>query len=976
MGEDASTGAGGPEDAARAHVSMLGPVSFVDVRGVRHALPSSSQRRLVALLAINPGVTLRAPQIQDRLGVQSGALRATVSRVRRLIGADALQTDAIGYRVDVTTDVALLAEKINAAIGDGTGGRAARALALERALAAWRGAVLDEFATEAWAAPTVVRYEELRCLGVEALATELIALGRVGEAATQLTEHVSTQPLRDRAQGLLMLALAGQGRQVDALRVYHRYHALLVDEVGTIPSAEVRALEGWIAQGCGAPPDAGWPSPGATPDGDDSGRARPVRTGWHERPTRPRLPPFRTSMIGRQPELSELLARVRDRSLVTLVGEGGVGKTRLAVGGAEAVADGDDALWFVELASLRDGDAVAGTIASAVGAPGVGDDGDLAAFIADRRALLVLDNCEHLLAEVAALVDLLLVRCPQLHVLATSREPLGIEGEHVLRLRPLDPRGAASELFLDRADAAGTRLQPDERDDVEHICRRLDGNPLAIELAAPRAAILGLRTVINGLDDRFALLADGRRGRTAQRRNLWSVVDWSYRLLSTSEQAVFRSLGVFAGGFELDAFEHLMARSGLDRRETVSTLVGLVDKSMVVAGPVAGTTRFRLLDTLREFALAELGEHGGGDEAAAARAAWIASITDTGLAAWMTRDGHARSVRLEREIENWRAAMRYAADRQDVELATRLCGSPTSLLLWHRPDLLDLAEDLAAGLDLPSTALAVIAYASWGRAWMDLDLDGLERACQRFDTACPDDTSGVRATIRSAAALASGDMAGAIAIRAAAIADPTIDSGGRDIATVITVYGACSAGLASIVTDEWRARTADLAHRSDVPTIRKVARVALAWLLVDTDPPASVRWLHEAVADPEPLPGFWARLTQTFVGRFLTRVSPERAAPHLLAVLPSDAADLGAADAVTLASAAELLASSGHPSSADVLATVASAFGTAYLSTLVTDLAQRLSDGRLLGRDQLVSVVRTALEQISGQASRAAAAPL
>lgn len=913
------------------------------------------------MLALHSGSTMRAAHLADVLGVQLGALRATVSRVRRLIGDDVLISDPIGYRLDATTDTAAFVDLVARGVaGEGID-------CFDRALALWHGPAIDEFATDEWAAASVVHMEELRRVAIEGRGAALISAGRVGEATAALEMHLADHPLRDRAHGLLMLALASDGRQAEALRVYQRYRHHLAEQIGTVPSADVTALERWIAEPTTTPLDPMWPTRAPSLE-TASGTMRARRLPDN-------VPTFRSSFVGRRVETDTILLALRNGRTVTVVGEGGVGKTRLAATVAAQLVETGLQVWFIELASMNDGADLVGTVAAQVGAPVLNALDGLQGFIGNSHSVLVLDNAEHLLDDVADLVDILLASCPALLVLTTSRVPLGIEGERVVRLSPLDPQIDAPELFLARAESAGAALRPDQRDDVESLCSRLDGNPLAIELAATRVAALGLRAVIDGLDDRFTLLSGGR-GRDGRHRTLRAVVEWSDRLLSPHERAVFRILGVFSGGFEIDAAQHVVHGGGLSDVSVLPTLVALVERSMVVAEPAVAGTRFRLLDTLRAYALEQLTLEGELAVATAAQAAWVASITDAPLDEWMTRDGHRRSLRLEREVDNWRCAVNHAAATNDAALASRLCGVPTGLFLWGRPDLLEHVETLDR-LMLAGDAAAVgvgragPAYARWGSAWVMLDLIALDAACDHFDLCVPDDTSGIAATMRSAAVLAGGDVRAATAIRSEAICDPRTNPGGRDLTTAMAVYGACRFGARELVADSWIERARELARSSDVPTIRKIARVAMCWVLGDVDPETSATLLHETMADPEPIPMFWDRLTDLFVSRFLTVSAPPDAARHLLRVLPRFDAGFDSADAMTLVTSAALLAENGHRWADDIVASLAAAMSSQYMATMVPDIVERCARGRVLAGERLISLVRTALEEVGGVTANA-----
>ena len=580
------------------YVRLLGAVCVcADGREVR--LPSSSQRRLIARLALEPRVTVRSAVLCEWLRVQPAGLRAVVSRARRLLGSSVLCTDPIGYRLDAATDIERFEKLVESAVASDD------LTTYDEALRLWLGPVLAEFEHESWAAGTVARVDELHCVAIEGRAAALIQIGRAGEAVAVLESYLANHPLRDRAQGLFMLALAAQGRQAEALRSFQAYRQYLAEEVGTVPSAHVRALERWVASDGEEPPDATWPHPGKRAPN----RAAPVprRDGvpvaWAAS-----IPAFRSSLVGREGDAVDVLADLGTGRVVTLVGEGGVGKTRLASHiGDRLLAAGRVAL-FVELAAATNPGEVIGAIAERIGAPEHAGIEAVAAYLVaqtgGQNVVMVLDNCEHVVDGVAGAVDRLVTGCPTLSVLATSRQSLAVEGERIRRLAPLDPYGAATELFLDRADAAGAPLGHDHNEDVATICERLDGNPLAIELAAQRVAALGLQTLLAELDDRFTLLSGGWRGRPDRHRSLRAVVQWSDRLLTPHERTVFRALGAIGEEFDVDAAERVVAASRTAAVSVVATLVALVDKSMVVAVPGSDPARFRLRHTLRAYALA------------------------------------------------------------------------------------------------------------------------------------------------------------------------------------------------------------------------------------------------------------------------------------------------------------------------------------------------------------------------------------
>ena len=350
------------------------------------------------------------------------------------------------------------------------------------------------------------------------------------------------------------------------------------------------------------------------------------------------LPAQPTTFIGRDAELAEVRALVGSARLVTLTGTGGTGKTRLALQAAAELLDGSgDGVWLVELAAVSDGDAVAPAISEALGIarqPGRPVLEVLLDALAPQDLLIVLDNCEHLIGACAKTADAILRRCPRVHLLATSREPLGIGGESIYRVPPLslpgrqDPGSSAPEscdavaLFVDRARAQGAGLPADQETVplIVSICRRLDGLPLAIELAAARLRSLSLNALHDRLDQRFRLLTGGSRAALERQQTLRATVDWSYSLLNSPEQSLLRTLSVFAESFDLDAAEAVCGQGHIGVFDVTELLGSLVDKSLVVAEPTGTALRYRLLETIREFAADRLAE-AGDDEAAAVAAA-------------------------------------------------------------------------------------------------------------------------------------------------------------------------------------------------------------------------------------------------------------------------------------------------------------------------------------------------------------------
>ncbi len=485
-----------------------------------------------------------------------------------------------------------------------------------------------------------------------------------------------------------------------------------------------------------------------------------------ERP-RHNLPAQLTSFVGRERELAEVRQLLAERRLLTLVGAPGVGKTRLALEAAADLTDAySDGVWLVELAALADPALVSQALAAAVEVreqPGRDMLASLVDALRQRQMLLVLDNCEHLIEACAALAEQLLRACPILTILATSREPLGIPGETtwpVLTLAVPEPEATvsvstmehseAAQLFVDRAGAVvpGFALSAQNVGAVLQICRRLDGIPLAIELAAARVRGLTLSEIAAGLDDRFRLLAGGSRTASPRHRTLRSLVDWSHALLSEPEQVLFRRLAVFAGGWTVEAAEAVCAGDGVAADDVRDLLLQLVARSLVLADERAGRTRYRLLETLREYALEKL--RAAGEEAALRdrHRDWCLALAEQAEPQFMRAEAGVWLDRLQVEHDNLRAALTRSAEAQDAgALVARLAGS--AYMFWR-----------------------MLGHHSEGRRWLDLALDRASEPAARIKVlhAAADlaffqsDSSRARELWTEAVALgrASGDTTGVV----------------------------------------------------------------------------------------------------------------------------------------------------------------------------------------------------------------------
>ncbi len=659
---------------------VLGPVELVD-GGRRVAIGSARRRTILAALLIHTGQLVSVDRLVDVLWGERapadarGVLHSHVSRLRRALGAGGgqpLLTRGHGYVLDVAAD------ELDAARFEGLARQARRELTadprravelLDEALALWRGPAYAEFADEDFARAEAGRLAELRLVAAEDRIDGLLALDRPDEAIGELEATVATHPLRERPCGQLMLARYRLGRTAEALAAYRSMRGRLADELGLDPSAELQRLHaGMLAR-------ADWLDTRRTRAGAD-----------------PPAPAAQlTSFVGREDALASLPALLDRARVVTLTGSGGAGKTRLAIELAATLGDRYvDGVRRVELAPVREPDDVTLAVASALGISRQGTEpllDRLVTALRPRHTLLLLDNCEHVLPAVAELVERLATGCPQLSVLATSRERLTVSGEHVWLVAPLAvpastlpvtelARVPSVRLFTDRAVAANPDFTLDEdAPAVARICRALDGVPLAIELAAARSAALAVADLADRLDDRFGVLTGGPRGGTGRHRTLRATVDWSYQLLEPAEALLFDRLSVFAGSFDLAAAEGVCSGNGVRRGEVAGLIAALVDKSMLGFEHGAEASRYRLLETLREYGAERLAARGESAGTAWAHAEYHVRLAERADADIRGPD-EARAVAvLGRELDNLRAAHHWAVSagsRAGADLALRL----------------------------------------------------------------------------------------------------------------------------------------------------------------------------------------------------------------------------------------------------------------------------------------------------------------
>ncbi|MFE0421415.1 BTAD domain-containing putative transcriptional regulator [Streptomyces sp. NPDC058953] len=698
---------------------VLGPLTVWTSDGRAVRVPELKVRALLAVLLVHRGRPVSADRLVadvwgDRPpGNPAAALQNKVWQLRRALeaaepgGRDLVVSRAPGYElradggaVDADRFAELTARARAAADPHG------RAALFADALALWRGPAFADFADEEFPGADAARLAEQRLTVLEEQAETRLELGEHALVADELGDLVTLHPLRERLRTAHVRALYLAGRQGAALSSYAELRERLADELGVDPGPELAALHrAVLAQD---PALTAVPAPPTT-------SARPPSN----------VPRALTGLIGRDGDIAELRAALDRHRLVTLTGPGGVGKTRLAL----AVAAGPGPAFpggvrLVELAALAPatdpGDTGPADLVAAV--LGVRDDivagtgGDpgppsavdrIVTALGDRPALLVLDNCEHVVEPVAALVEALLTAAPRLTVLATGQVPLRVRGEWLREVAPLAGADAVA-LFTERAAAAAPRLTigPADAEAVAAICRRLDGLPLALEMAATRVRLLGPAELAARLDDRFHVLASGVRGAPARQRTLRAVIDWSWELLGERERVVLRRLAVHADGWGLAAAEAVCPTGDVAPADVLELLARLVEASLVVVVDTAEGPRYRLLESVSAYCAERLRDHGELDEL---RVRHRDYYTDFAERAEPHLRGHGQRQwlrLLDAEQGNLRTALDGAERDGDADRALRLVNA----LTWYWR-LRGRYAEAARRLD---RALAVAAAAGYG----------------------------------------------------------------------------------------------------------------------------------------------------------------------------------------------------------------------------------------------------------------------
>ncbi len=759
------------------HVALLGPLEvrtdgdpgeIVEVAGAR-------LRALLIMLALHPGQLVTASQLIDGLWPQEmpagagNALQALVSRLRRALPEAVIESRPAGYQLKIdprSTDIVRFEDLVAAGRAQLRDDPAAAGQTLRQALALWRGPALADVADTDFGQAAIARLDEVRLTAIEQRVDADLRTGNTASLVAELEGLVVAHPMREPLAARLMRALNAAGRRGAALEVYEQTRKRLVNQLGVEPSAELAALHLDILRD--EPPaeaDPKTPRP-ASP-------ASPISNHSSHKSTNLRAE--LTSFVGRDAELRQVAELLGAYRLITLTGPGGAGKTRLAVEAARAELPATpDGVWLVELAPVTDPADVTSAVLSALGLreqvlvspsrarrpmPETSLPPDelsrLLSALAAKRTLLVLDNCEHLVAAAAALADRVLASCPQVRIMATSREPLNITGEALWTVGPLTlpPDPAATSLSAERSvvhDFASVRLLTqraravvpsfavthDNAPAVAAICRALDGMPLAIELAAARLRTMAPEQIEARLGDRFQLLSSGSRTAMPRHQTLRAVVDWSWDLLDDAERALWRRFSVFTGGATLEAAEQVCCGSGLPAARVLDLLTALAEKSLLTVRH--DPPRYRMLEIIRAYGQERLAEAEESDEVREAHAQYFTRLAEASQDHLLRAEQLDWLEKLSADQDNLHAAIRGAVAAGDGPAAVRLAAA----LGWYwslRSMKIEGAELIGEAVSVPGAVAAAdpenlaVAFAMGALLAMDTPLratglDWLDRA--------------------------------------------------------------------------------------------------------------------------------------------------------------------------------------------------------------------------------------------------------
>jgi predicted ATPase/DNA-binding SARP family transcriptional activator len=678
---------------------VVGPAGEVPISG-------AVRRRLLTRLLISSNESVLTERLLDDLwgdhvpASAESTLKSHVSLLRRALGGGRIKSQGGGYLITVDPDEldVILFERDLASGQERmeNGDLVAAAETLGRALNRWRGPALAEVSDTTWGRSEAVRLEELKATALDSWLEVRLGSGETHQVISPAEAAVAEYPLREHLWAKLITALHRSGRQADALRSYQRLRQILADELGIDPSPDLVQLERSIL----------------LQEEEDVPAHRPVA---HRDRSQSKLPTELTSFVPRPRELADIRAGLAEGGIVTLTGPGGTGKTRLAIEVGRRAADDFDRVWLFELAAITNPALIVREIAVTIGcAERVG--ADLSDLVKERLAegtnLAIFDNCEHLLDGAAAVVARFRADVPQLRILATSRSPLDIDGEKVYRVPTMSvpaPTSAPEEavryeavrLFVERATRQhhGFALTEDNCGLVVRLCARLDGLPLAIELAAARVRTLSLADIERRLQDRFALLSGGSRTAPARQRTLRAMIDWSYDLLGDQERGLLGRVSVFATSFDLAAAEAVAVDVSAAAGEVV---IALVDKGLLQPDLTGDSGRYRMLESIREYASERL-PPSDADLARDAHAGYFGDLVIEAAPHFAAAGQTEWRARLEADDENLRLAFRTLLERGEPEYLLRVGAAITRY--WNcRGSYGDEMALLESALDRPDAS--------------------------------------------------------------------------------------------------------------------------------------------------------------------------------------------------------------------------------------------------------------------------------
>ena len=881
--------------AMTAQFRVLGEVeAYLD--GRRLDVGHARQRGVLVGLLIDVNRPVSADQLIDRVWADQppfkarNALAAYVSRLRQIVD-DGESVQIIrgpgGYTLIAdpqSIDVHRFRQLVSRArtLEDPADAQ----VLFDEALDLWRG---DPFTTldTPWASDMRAALESERHSVALDRNDALLAVGRHGALLGDLGATLQAHPLDERVAAQLMVAQYRSGRQAEALDTYRSIRQRLVDELGVDPGPSLQAVHRSILDG-----EAEAPAP--PPNRAPPSVARKVGD----------VPRRTTKLIGRDVDVSRVSAALAEGALATLTGVGGVGKTRLALETAHREQQNfSDGAWVCELAPLSQGSAVSHAVASALRLrhlPGHGLDDAIVEHLRPLELLLVVDNCEHVLPDAAALLGRISRSCSRVKILATSREPLGVDGERLVPVQPL-PQEDAAQLFVERARASRPDFDPEREavGAVAEICRRLDGVPLAIELAAARMRAMSSLEVARRLD-RLRLLSGGSRGAHPRHQSVTATIEWSYQLLAEPEKSLYARLSVFSGGFDLEAAHEVCGDDDDTEDDTLDLLTGLVDKSMVIVRSGAAPTRYSVLETLRAYGRSRLQESALDKEMASRHARYYTELVERAAVglngadelSWvdrMTPDAGRTYTALD--FDNVRTAFERAMADRDIDLALRLVTSFLELMnrtgYRHAGWSYRAVEVADPDHPLYPAAVGVAARA----AWVLGDFARARELAQLATGLIPGPRTGYLgfpADVLADVELYDGDPAVALAHYNSELAALRGIASPVRLIFILDRITMCHEALANPTAGVDAGREAmRLAEVTANPTARALARCALGRALAESEPDHALRLLDQSAALAATVANNWVTGMAWMEAAAISSVhgEPAAAAKMFLAVL-------------------------------------------------------------------------------------------